>query len=360
MTERWDGVSSHGGQHLAAEDQFRDRTMSFGEHLEELRIHLFRALYGVLAALFITAYFGNTVVAIIKDPVERRYEPWQRKRIETRAAAFKKAQQELAADKRTKVDLEATLSPDDLNKIAEKLGVTPPKPIEDGITLSVHAPIGNVVDAIAEPMADIDGKWSVKTFSVQEGFVIYFKAVLGASVLLASPWVFYQIYSFIAVGLYAHERRFVMLSLPFSVVLFVLGVLTCYFLAFPRMLDFFFVTNDWLDIESDIRLNEWVGFSVILMLIFGIGFQLPLFMLLLERVGIITHEWMASQRRMAILVLAIVAAVVTPGGDPITMLFLAIPLYFLFELGLFLMQYFRRNNPFAGRSEQLEEVEMEI
>ena len=345
---------------MAAENQFRDRTMSFGEHLEELRLHLFRALYGVLAALFITAYFGNTVVAILKDPVEKRYEPWQRKRVETRAAAFEKAQSELARDKQTLVNLEATLSAADLNRLAVKIGFTPEKKIEGDFTFVVQAPIGKVVDAVAEPLAQIDGKWSVKTFSVQEGFVIYFKAVLGASVLLASPWVFYQIYSFIAVGLYANERRFVMMSLPFSLALFILGVLTCYFLAFPRMLDFFFVTNDWLDIESDIRLNEWVGFSVVLMLIFGLGFQLPLFMLLLERVGIITHEWMASQRRMAILVLAIISAVATPGGDPITMLFLAVPLYILFELGLFLMQYFRRNNPFAGREGQLEEIELEI
>ena len=138
-----------------------------------------------------------------------------------------------------------------------------------------------------------------------------------------------------------------MMSLPFSLLLFILGVLTCYFLAFPRMLDFSFLTNDWLDIESDIRLNEWVGFEAILMLIFGEGFRLPLFMLLLERVGIITHEWMASQRRMAILVLAILSAVVTPGGDPITMLFLAVPLYFLFELGLFLDGVFPPSQSFC-------------
>jgi sec-independent protein translocase protein TatC len=139
-----------------------------------------------------------------------------------------------------------------------------------------------------------------------------------------------------------------MMSLPFSVGLFILGVFTCYFIVFPRMLSFFLWTNEWLSVEPDIRLNEWVGFSVVLMLIFGVAFQLPLFMLLLERVGIITHEWIAGQRRMAILILAITSAVVTPGGDPYTMIFLVVPLYLLFELGLLLMLYFRRRNPFAA------------
>jgi sec-independent protein translocase protein TatC len=120
------------------------------------------------------------------------------------------------------------------------------------------------------------------------------------------------------------------------------------------------MTAEWLEVDPDIRLNEWVGFCVVLMLIFGVAFQLPLFMLLLERVGIITHEWMASQRRMAILALATISAVVTPGGDPMTMIFLAVPLYILFELGLTLMLYFRRRNPFAVPEGYATEVEAEI
>jgi sec-independent protein translocase protein TatC len=115
-----------------------------------------------------------------------------------------------------------------------------------------------------------------------------------------------------------------------------------------------------MDIEPDIRLNEWVGFSVLLMLIFGVGFQLPLLMLMLDRVGLVTYDWVVKQRKMAIMGLAVLAALATPGGDPITMLFLAVPMYILFELGLLLMAYFRRHNPFATREGSFAEVDAEI
>ncbi|MFO0948344.1 MAG: twin-arginine translocase subunit TatC [Planctomycetota bacterium] len=83
------------------------------------------------------------------------------------------------------------------------------------------------------PLAEVNRRWSLRSYSAQEAFVIFFKAVLGASVVLASPWVFYQIYSFVAVGLYSHEKRFVHLTLP-SALPCSFGVAICYFLVFPR------------------------------------------------------------------------------------------------------------------------------
>lgn len=336
--------------------------MTFGEHLDELRVHLIRAGIGVVVAVMLTAYFGDLVVKILTEPVTAQLEPWIRNQLKRDVATFQEVESQKPAEERQLVSVEARLGNDAVETLGERLGVDPPEPAKDSepFLLSMKFPVGDLLETIAEPLAEVDGRWKVKSLGAQEGFVIYFKSVIGASIVLASPWVFYQIYSFIAVGLYAHERRFVMLSLPFSVFLFLLGVLTCYFIVFPRMLGFFLWTNQWLDIRPDIRLNEWVGFSVILMLIFGTGFQLPLLMLLLERVGFITHEWVASKRRIAILILALVAAVVTPGGDPMTMIFLAVPLYLLFELGLVLMIYFRRHNPFEVSDPALQEIEAEI
>lgn len=333
--------------------------MPFGQHIEELRIHLLRAIMGVVAAFLVTTFFGNYVVRILASPVEARLEPYIKEQNAKRLKELVDTITTLPLDQQPHITMEATLSPEDLARLAERVGGKPPANNEP-FTVGIKTSIIPYLEQLSVPFLELNRRWSLRTFSAQEPFVIYFKAVVGAALVIASPWIFYQIYSFIAVGLYAHERRFVTLSLPFSIGLFITGVLVCYFLAFPRMLDFFLWTNAWLDLEPEIRLNEWVGFSVILMLIFGLGFQLPLFMLLVERVGLLSYEWMAGQRRMAILVIAVVSAVATPGGDPMTMAFLAGPLYILFEIGLLLMIYFRRHNPFAAGEPYKEEIEADI
>ena len=244
------------------------------------------------------------------------------------------------------VHLEATLSVESLEKLAQALApdqaLQPPK---QAITVPITASMTKMVRELSSPMAEVSGRHLLKTLSAQEAFMVYFKAALGAAVVLASPWVFFQVYSFIAVGLYAHERRFVNYSLPFSVALFLSGVAVCYFLIFPFMLDFFLGVNNWMDLEPQIRLSEWIGFAVVLMIIFGVMFQLPLFMLVLERVGIVTHDQLAGKRKVAVLGMFVLAAIVTP-ADPTTQVALAIPMCLLFELGLFLMRYFERRNPF--------------
>ena len=216
------------------------------------------------------------------------------------------------------------------------------------VTINFDASVASLVDKLAEPLNEVHGNYELSTLSAQEAFMVYFKAVLGAAAVLTSPWIFLQLYSFISVGLYAHERRFVNMTLPFSILLFLTGVATCYFMIFPFMLSFFLNANTWMDLQPNLRLSEWIGFSVILMLIFGIMFQLPLLMLMLERVGIVSHEVLAKKRKMAVFVMFIVAAIATP-ADPTSQVLLAIPMCGLYELGLFLMRYFEKRNPFRRR-----------
>lgn len=331
-----------------ADDLFTDSTMTFGEHIEELRVHLIRAIAGVLAAFLLMMMFANYVVKILTEPVERQQHAWYREQVVRRSREFRSNLELLPAEERPTIAAKVELSKRDLEALAHSLGTDPDRAGSSGpVTLTVPIPLGEVIEKISQPLAVVNRLGSLRSLSAQESVVIYFKAVLGASLVLASPWVFYQIYSFIAVGLYAHERRFVHLTIPFSVGLFLLGVAVCYFLVFPNMLSFFLATNRWMDIEPETRLSEWVGFAVILMLIFGAAFQMPLLMLMLERVGIVSHEQLAGQRRYAIFIIFVAAAIITPGGDPVTLGLLGGPMYLLFELGLFLMRYFERRNPFT-------------
>lgn len=327
-----------------ADDLFDNSTMTFGEHIEELRTHLWRAIKGVGIAFVIMVFVADRVVLALTWPVEDQLHKWYEDHLQRRAADFKRRLEGTPAT----VPMTGQLSQEQLGQLAEAITGQPlKKPPTEPMTLTIQAPIGDLLQSLVMPLAEVNRKWSLRSYSAQESFMMYFKAVFGAAIVAASPWVFYQLYSFIAVGLYAHERRLVNLTLPFSIGLFLIGVALCFFLVFPAMLKFFFSANDWLDIEPEVRLNEWVGFAVMMMIVFGVTFQMPLLMLVLERVGIISYEMLAGKRKMAVFVNFVLAAIIAPAGDPNSMLLLAVPMCILFELGLFLMRYFERRNPFA-------------
>ncbi|HEY2882587.1 MAG TPA: twin-arginine translocase subunit TatC, partial [Pirellulales bacterium] len=189
---------------------------------------------------------------------------------------------------------------------------------------------------IWKPITD-DPRTRTKSFSGQEAFMIWLKAALIAGVVLASPWVFYQLWMFVAAGLYPTEKKFVHVYLPFSIALFLAGVVMSTFV-FPPMLKFFLSFNQSMGIEPEPRISEWLSFVLFLPLGFGLAFQLPLVMLFLERIGLFTVSSYLKQWRLAVLVIWIIAAVATP-SDPISIFYLAMPLMLLFFGGIMLCKW---------------------
>ncbi|NCY02218.1 MAG: twin-arginine translocase subunit TatC, partial [Planctomycetia bacterium] len=183
-----------------------------------------------------------------------------------------------------------------------------------------------------QPLAR-DPRVSITTLSAQEAFGIYVKAALLSGVVLASPWIFFQLWTFVAAGLYPHEKRWVWLFLPVSLALFLAGVALAFFFVFDFVLDYLLAFNEWLGLDPDPRISEWLGFVLILPIGFGLGFQLPLVMLFLERIGVFDAATYASQWRIAVIVIFVVSAILTP-ADPYSLLFLAIPLCLLYFGGL--------------------------
>ena len=176
--------------------------------------------------------------------------------------------------------------------------------------------------------------------------MIYLKASLLTGVVLASPWVFYQIWIFVAAGLYQHEKNQVFIYLPISLGLFFAGAALAFSFVFEPVLNFLFQFNQGLNAEFDPRIGEWLSFVLILPLGFGISFQLPLVMLFVNRIGLVTTEVYMSQWRLAILIIFVVAMVLTP-ADPVSMLLMAIPLCGLYVLGIGMCLWMpRRGNPF--------------
>jgi sec-independent protein translocase protein TatC len=147
--------------------------------------------------------------------------------------------------------------------------------------------------------------------------------------------------------LYPHERHYVHLYLPFSLGLFLSGAALAFFVVFEPVLNFLLGFNRSLGIDPDPRINEWLGFVLLLPVGFGIGFQLPLVMLFLERIGLFTVRQYLSYWRISILVIFVLAAVLAP-PDPYSMLLMAFPLTFLYFGGVLLCKLLpRKPNPFG-------------
>jgi sec-independent protein translocase protein TatC len=177
------------------------------------------------------------------------------------------------------------------------------------------------------------------TLSATEAFMVYFKVSLLCGFVLASPWIFYQLWMFIGAGLYPHERKYVHLYLPFSVILFLSGVLLCQFIVLPGAVKALLGFNSYIDLDPDLRLNEWLGFAIMLPLVFGISFQTPLVMFFLNRLGMFSAQDYMKRWRGAIFILAILSAVLTPTPDVVTMLYLFVPMFGLYGLGIAVCHY---------------------
>jgi sec-independent protein translocase protein TatC len=186
------------------------------------------------------------------------------------------------------------------------------------------------------------------TFRVEEAFMSYLKVSLIASVIVASPWIFYQLWLFVAAGLYQHERKFVYLYGTMSLFLFIAGAAFCFYAVFPFVLKFLLLFNRNIGVTPQIRLSEWISFAVVLPLMFGISFQLPLVMKFLTAISIFNVDLYRTKRRLAILAIAFISMVLTP-ADPFSMLLMMVPLLLLYELGILLCQWSTRTNPFEGQ-----------
>jgi sec-independent protein translocase protein TatC len=190
-------------------------------------------------------------------------------------------------------------------------------------------------------------KERITALSPQEGFMIWMKAAFVSGIILASPYMFYQIWIFVAAGLYPHEKHFVHLFLPFSILLFIAGAALAFFFAFGPVLKFLFGFNRLMNIDPDLRISEVISFVLVLPLGFGIAFQLPLVMLFLNRIGILSVPTYLEKWRIAILAIFVISMILTP-ADPISMLLMAVPLTGLYFLGIALCQWLPRNkNPFV-------------
>jgi sec-independent protein translocase protein TatC len=318
------------------EDLFSETTMSFGEHLEELRVCLTRALIGLVLGSLLGLLIGNYVVDLIQRPL---------------LSALSEHYSEIAVLQLQKLYPESELTPELISTVrrsafifdelylerSELARIARSELMELGTGTSSHSgpvseaetPTAATVTEGAKPLSESGStspmdssepekarselpgsgsesvlalshfneligqtlpppsldmvktrvwrpaKAKLTTLSPHESFMIWMKAGVVTGLLLSSPYIFYQIWLFVAAGLYPHEKRYVYIYLPFSVLLFLSGAATAFFFVFGPVLSFLFSFSRMMNIDPDLRISEVISFVLIMPLGFGISFQAP-------------------------------------------------------------------------------------
>lgn len=173
-----------------------------------------------------------------------------------------------------------------------------------------------------------------------EVFFAYMRMALVVGITLAMPFVLYQIVAFFLPGLLPHEKRILFIALPFVTELFIAGVAFGWFFTVPAALGFLLGFGvDGTTIITQPRVDSFIGTVATLLLWNGLIFQLPAIVYVLARLGVVTAARLAATRRYALIIIFIIAAFITPTGDPYNLLLLAIPMYLLYELGIILARF---------------------
>ncbi len=331
------------------EDLFESSTMTFGEHLDELRVVLFRSVVGLvigfIVGLAVAKYVVRWTTTPLKAALDEHYELLAEEQL-TRIYGKDVPDEVKEFMKRERLLFEDVyLEQSELERIASDS----PNAFED---ISADSDIVEMPLPLPEPRMVKTRIWrkpntDVQSLSAQEPFMIWVKAGFVTGMLLASPYIFWQIWSFVAAGLYPHERKYMYVFLPISLVLFWSGCALAFFVVFRYVLNFLFQFNRALEIQTDPRISEWIGFVLILPLGFGIAFQLPLVMFFLNRIGIFSLKAYIEKWRIAVLVIFVISMFLTP-ADPMSMILMAMPLCLLYFLGIAMAKWMPRGrNPFT-------------
>ncbi len=371
-----------------ADDLFEKSSMSFGEHLEELRKALGKAFIWLGIGSALGLYFAEDIVKYIEGPLELAIADFYVNKAKedfrhangvepsdalARWLTFNKIMPErVFIDPTTLLEhssppLLSLDSPSRETTSDSPNSQAPPEtPNQDASpespsseatpeATSAIAPTENDDHTLERPSpwkdVDLAKLQRLQPFllfrpipnklvslTITEGFMIWLKAGLVAGVVIGSPGIFWHIWQFLAAGLYPHERRYVFWYLPLSLALFLAGVGLAFFVIFRLVLGFLMTYTAGLNVEFTPRLNDYMSFALMLPLGFGIAFQLPILMLGLHRFGVIKVNTFIAQWRIAVLSIAFLSMVLTP-ADIYSMLGLFVPLVGLYFFGILLCKY---------------------
>lgn len=193
-----------------------------------------------------------------------------------------------------------------------------------------------IMDFLIAPAPDNVTK--LYQFSPTEGIFTFMRVAIMVGVTCAMPMLIYQIGAYVLPGLTRRERRFLYMLVPTSTFAFVIGLAFCYFVVLRFALGFLLGTNSWISdqVESFPSVSLYVSFITRMLLALGMVFQTPIFIYFLSAIGVVDTKKLSRWRPFVVVIVAIIAAVITPTPDPFNQALVAIPMYLLYEVGILL------------------------
>jgi len=282
--------------------------MSLLDHLGELRVRLTRAFIAIAVGMVACYGFADKMFDILMEPMIKVFQ--------------KKMAENPVLPQAFYNDLRTLLT--------DMMG-------EHGLTQGA-AKVDLFITTLQTALMQVAQEGHFQYTYPAEAFFSHIKISIVAGLFLVSPYVFAQIWGFIAPGLYSHERKWMIPMAMISAIFFTSGALFGYFVVFPFGFEFFasFSTGG---IQFTPKLNEYLSFCLKLLFAFGFVFELPLFIFFLARMGMVSSTGLRKKRKYAILIGFVLAAVLTP-PDPFTQCLMAGPLIILYELGIWVAYFF--------------------
>ena len=186
-------------------------------------------------------------------------------------------------------------------------------------------------------------KISLMNIGLTEQFMIHMRTALYAGLLVASPYILYELFRFVSPGLYQNERRYAVWIVGAAYVMFMVGTLINYFVVFPLTVRFLGTYQVSPDVANMLTLQSYIDTLLGMSLVIGVVFELPVVCGLLGRLGLITDRMMSTYRRHAIVAILVMAAIITPTTDVFTLFVVALPIYLLYELSIQIVKLTKLN-----------------
>jgi len=318
--------------------------MSFLDHLDELRQRLIYSVVGIGIAFGICFYFSQDIYRFLAVPVTQQMQKAQK----------------MKQGKVGKIDL---------NKVKEG-EITHYTFTEDTMIKGVKIPAGTTVLAkkiikddnptlvLAQPWIIADEQIAAETpvekiieegksrltfdptsgglvvTTVTGGFTIYMYVALYAGIVLAIPFLFFQVWAFISPGLYKHEKRYIVPVITMGTTLFIMGASFAYKIAFPAACDYLLGWAQAGGFQTLLNAENYLDLIMVIMIGLGLAFQIPTISFVLGRIGLLTPRMMLKTWRYAVVIIAILSAVLTPTPDAVNMLIFAGPMVALYFISI--------------------------
>ena len=171
-----------------------------------------------------------------------------------------------------------------------------------------------------------------------EQFMVHMRTAIYAGLLVASPYILYELFRFVSPGLYQNERRYAVWIVGAAYVMFIVGTLINYFVVFPFTVRFLGTYQVSPDVDNMLTLQSYIDTLLGMSLVMGVVFELPVVCALMGRMGLINNRMMSQYRRHALVAILIVSAIITPTTDAFTLFVVALPIYLLYELSILIVR----------------------